>query len=189
MASKKETKKKGKKGPSKKAPNKWVKVTGSGIHQKGLFAKRKIPTGTRFIEYVGEKITKKESERRGHEHDDEGRPTGDGTVYIFTLNSRYDIDGAVSWNKAKYANHSCEPNAYVEIKKNHIWIIAERDIKNGEEITYDYNFDIEHYEDHPCRCGAKHCAGYIVGEEFRKKLKRRLKAKKSRAKKKAGKKK
>ena len=162
--------------PARK-PSKWVEVGGSGIHQNGLFAKRDIPKKTRLIEYFGEKVPKREAQRRGYEQDEKGRPTGDGTVYIFNLNSRYDLDGAIPDNDAKYINHSCDPNAYVEVKKNHIWIHALRDIKKGEEITYDYNFDVEHYEEYPCRCGSANCVGYIVGGDYWKELKRLIRKK------------
>jgi SET domain-containing protein len=162
----------------------WVGVARSGIHNNGLFAKKDIPKGTKMIEYVGEKIIKAESERRGNEQDELGRPTGDGTVYVFTLNDRYDIDGAVDWNDAKNANHSCEPNASTDIQKGRIWLIADRKIRKGEEIVYDYGFDLSYWRDHPCLCGSKKCVGYIVGEEYRDKLKKKIKAwEKKRAKK------
>jgi SET domain-containing protein len=169
-----------KSGKSKSAKSavksEWAKVKSSGIHNKGLFAKRDIPEGTRIIEYVGEKLTTAESERRGVEQDELARETGGGTVYMFTLNSRFTIDGNVSWNTAKYANHGCDPNAETDVIKGRIWLIALHDIKKGEEIVYDYSFDIEYCKDYPCLCGAKNCAGYIVGWEFRAKLKRKLKA-------------
>ena len=53
------------------------------------------------------------------------------------------------------------------------------DIKKGEEISYNYGYDMDDYEDHPCKCGAKGCIGYIIEESqwcrFRKKLKHRRK--------------
>ena len=167
----------GKKAAAKKrGTSEWAETGQSGIHNNGLFAIRDIPEDTKIIEYVGDKITKAESERRANLQDEKGRSTGDGTVYIFTLNDRYDLDGKVPWNIAKNANHSCDPNAHTDVKKGRIWLIASRDIKKGEEIVYDYGFDIDSWEDHPCRCGAKRCLGYIVGDEFRAKFKKVLKA-------------
>ena len=154
----------------------WVGVARSGIHNNGLFARKNIPKGTKMIEYVGDKIIKAESERRGNEQDEKGRPTGDGTVYVFTLNDRYDIDGAVDWNDAKNANHSCDPNASTDIIKGHIWLIADRKIKKGEEIVYDYGFDLSYWKDHPCLCGSELCCGYIVGEDYRDELKKKIRA-------------
>ncbi|MEM8952950.1 MAG: SET domain-containing protein-lysine N-methyltransferase [Verrucomicrobiota bacterium] len=162
----------------------WVSVKRSGIHARGLFAKRAIPEGTRVIEYIGEKVTKAESERRGREQDAIGRDTGEGTVYIFTLNKRHDIDGNVEWNWARLANHSCDPNCTTDIVRGKIWLIAERDIAKGEEIVYDYNFDLEYYEEHPCLCGSHNCCGFMVGETYRDKLKKLLKDKKKKANKK-----
>jgi len=166
-----------KRAPKKAGESKWAEVRKSGIHGSGLFAKRRIPKGTRIIEYVGDKLTKAESERRSNLQYEQGHSTGDGTVYVFILNDRYDIDGDVPWNDAKYANHSCDPNAYTEIVKNRVWMMADREIGKGEEIVYDYQFDLSYWKQHPCRCGAKRCLGYIVGEDFRKKLMRKLAAK------------
>jgi SET domain-containing protein len=176
--SKTKTKTKTKKSKSKAgkgADLEWCAVKRSGIHQRGLFARKNIREGTRVIEYVGEKITKAESERRGHAQDAKGREEGEGMVYIFTLTKRHDIDGNVPWNPARLANHSCDPNCTTDVIRRHIWLIADRDIEKGEEIVYDYNFDLEHYEEHPCQCGAKKCCGYMVGVEYRGKLKKLLK--------------
>jgi len=157
----------------------YIEVKRSRIHGTGVYAKKDIPKGTKIIEYVGEKITKKESERRAELHLERHKKNKEeaGAVYIFELNKKYDIDGDVPWNTAKWINHSCDPNAETMIINGHIWIIATRDIKKGEEITYNYGYDLENYEDHPCHCGAKNCVGYIVGEEHWPKLKKLLKKK------------
>lgn len=86
--------------------------------------------------------------------------------YIFTLNNEEDLDGNVEWNPARFLNHSCAPNCDAELEDGHIWIIANRDINAGEELTFNYGFDLENYRDYPCRCGTLHCIGYIVAEEF-----------------------
>ena len=97
-----------------------------------------------------------------------------GSVYIFTLNQKYDINGKVSWNLAKYINHSCDPNCETDIIKGRIWISAIKDIKKGEELSYDYGYDMYSFEDHPCRCGSKNCIGYIVRSNLRWRLKKKL---------------
>ncbi len=152
-------------------------VKHSKIHGTGVFAKKDIPAGEKIIEYVGEKITKKEADRR-YEKKLESSTYDDGIVYIFTLNSRYDIDGDVPWNPARFINHSCSPNAETENISGHIWIMATRDIKKGEEITYNYGYDVEDFQDHPCHCGSPNCVGYIVDDEHWPKLKKILKQKK-----------
>ena len=72
----------------------------------------------------------------------------------------------MAWNPARFINHSCAPNCEAEVKDGQIWIVAGRDLKVGEEITFNYGFDLEDYRLYPCRCGAPACVGYIVAEEF-----------------------
>jgi SET domain-containing protein len=128
----------------------------SAIHGIGGFAKADIVAGTRVIEYVGETITKAESLRRCESNNE----------YIFSLDETYDLDGNVPWNPARFLNHSCEPNCEAEPDGGCIWIVARRDIRTGEEITFNYGYDLDDYREHPCRCGAADCAGYIVAAEF-----------------------
>lgn len=159
----------------------YAVVKRSNIHSRGVFAKRDIPEGTRIIEYVGEKVTKAESDRRADlplskNADNEEH----GAVYIFTLNKRYDIDGYVPYNTARFINHSCEPNCESDIIRGKIWIIALRDIKKGEELCYNYNYSWEDYEDHTCYCNSKKCVGFILAEEHWPKLKRKIKRQKER---------
>ena len=146
----------------------------SKIHHKGFFATRTIEEGTRIIEYVGEKITKSESERRGNTLLEEANKKGGSAVYLFELNKRYDLDGNVSDNVARHINHSCAPNCESQMIRGRIWIVALRDIARGEELSYDYGYNLQNFLDHPCKCGAPECVGYIVAEAERKKLKRIL---------------
>lgn len=165
----------------KKTTSPYIVVRRSGIHGIGTFAKTDIPKGTRIIEYVGEKITKAEAERRAHipltlhknnrEH---------GAVYIFELNKRHDIDGYVWWNTAKSINHSCEPSCETDIIRGRIWIVALRNIPKGEEITYNYGYGYDDYEEHPCNCGKRRCVKYILAEEHWPKLKKRSEKKQAR---------
>ncbi|MBT4111454.1 SET domain-containing protein-lysine N-methyltransferase [Candidatus Woesearchaeota archaeon] len=135
--------------------NKWVKVRKSQIHNKGVFAKKDIPKGTYMIEYVGKKITNKEADEISE------REVSEGVVYLFELTSKLTLDGNIKGNDAKYINHSCEPNAESLNDDGRIWIEAMREIKKGEEITYDYCLTTDDYKDHPCRCGAKKCKKYL----------------------------
>jgi hypothetical protein len=157
--------------PGERCDSNWCEVRRSGIHGRGLFAKRRIPQGTRIIEYIGELIDKKESDRRAWARIDYAKKTGDAAVYIFTLNKKFDIDGDVPWNSARLINHSCDPNCESYIEDDHIWIAAKRDIAKGEELYYNYGFDLETWEEHPCLCGAPRCVGYIAGEKYWPKLK------------------
>lgn len=140
-------------------------VRDSAIHGRGVYAARDIPAEEKIIEYVGERIDKEESERRAWAQHAKAQANGDAAVYIFTLTQKLDIDGNVPWNTARLINHSCEPNCEAWIDGKRIFIHALRDIRAGEELTFDYAFDVSCYEDHPCRCGRKGCVGYIVSRE------------------------
>ena len=70
------------------------------------------------------------------------------------------------WNPARIINHSCAPNCEAELENERIWIVATRDIGAGEEITFNYGYDLEDYKEYVCRCGSPQCVGYIVAEEF-----------------------
>ena len=174
----------------RKVTSPYILVKKSKIHSTGIFAKKDIPEGARVIEYVGEKITKAESDRRADIPLEKNKKNSScGAVYIFQLNKRHDIDGYVPYNTARFINHSCDPNCETDIIRGKIWIIALRDIQKGQELAYNYNYDIEDYEDHKCRCGSKRCVGYILDEDHWPRLKRREKAKKAKRAKNAKKKK
>ena len=129
----------------------------SPIHGTGGFARTELVRGTHVIEYVGRIISKQESIERCR----------GGNEYVFSVDEETDIDGNVEWNPARFLNHSCAPNCEAELIDGKIWIVALRDIQAGEEITFDYGYDLEDYRDHPCACGAAECAGYIVAGELR----------------------
>jgi hypothetical protein len=128
----------------------------STIDRLGGFARTDIAAGARVIEYVGERITKAESLRRCDANNE----------YIFALDDEHDLDGNVPWNPARWLNHSCAPNCEAELDEGRVWIVALHDIKAGEELTFNYGYDLEDYRKHPCRCGVADCVGYIVAEEL-----------------------
>lgn len=130
----------------------------SRIHGTGGFARKDIPAGTRLIQYVGEKITKAESLRRCEAEN----------PYIFTLDDEHDLDGSVERNPARFLNHSCTPNCETELDEEaaEVWILTLRDIRAGEELSFNYGYDLSEYREHPCQCGAPECVGFIVAEEF-----------------------
>jgi SET domain-containing protein len=124
----------------------------SSIHGLGGFALVDIRAGARIIEYVGEKISKRESLVRCEANNE----------FIFCLDELFDLDGNVGWNPAKYLNHSCAPNAAAECDQGAIWIVAQRDIRAGEEVTFNYGYALEDWREHPCQCGSSACVGYMV---------------------------
>jgi uncharacterized protein len=101
-------------------------------------------------------------------------------TYIFELDDKTDLDGDIPGNDAKYINHSCEPNLRISIKKHRVFLYALRNIKKGEELSYNYDFSFdEETLNHKCKCGEKNCVGYICSEEEWPKLKALLKKRKS----------
>ena len=59
-------------------------------------------------------------------------------------------NAAVGGNIARFINHSCTPNCWFEVVDKTIWIRAKRNIRRGEELTYDYRIIGERTI--PCRC-------------------------------------
>jgi SET domain-containing protein len=107
----------------------------SKIHGWGVYAARPITKNTRVVDYAGEKISSRESIKR------ERRYLRAGHIWCFKLNRNWVRDAAVGGNIARFINHSCKPNCYVQIVNDTIWIRASRTIRKGEEITYDYATD------------------------------------------------
>jgi SET domain-containing protein len=140
----------------------------SGINNLGLFAKSDIKKGEKVIEYKGRKFTHKQVE-------EDDRFDNSKAIYLFTLNERYVLDGDTKTNTAKYINHSCDPNCEVDIIKGKIWIIAIKDIKKGNELSYDYGFGYDKdFRQFPCKCGSKICCGYIVRDDQRWRINRKF---------------
>ncbi len=140
---------------------KLYKIKKSNIDNRGLYASKNIKSGTKIIEYKGKIVTKKKVE-------EDSKYDNDKAIYLFNLNKKYDLDGDFRYNTARLINHSCNPNCEVSGVGFKIWVYAIRDIKKGEELSYDYGFGYdEYYKDFPCRCGAKNCVGYIVREGSR----------------------
>jgi SET domain-containing protein len=118
----------------------------STLHGWGVFANERINKNKRIVDYAGERISHQESLRR------ERRYIKKGTIWCFQINRRWVRDAAVGGNVARFINHSCHPNCYVHIVRDTIWIRAARNIRKGEELTYDYMTDGEGHI--KCRCRA-----------------------------------
>ena len=149
----------------------WFKKK-SHIHGSGLFAIQHIKKRSKIIEYIGDKVTKKEGDKRADKQIKQYKKNkNNGMVYIFELNKLYDIDGSVAHNHAKLINHSCNPNCEVEIINNEIWISAIKNIRKNTELSYNYGYSYDtDYIDHICRCRSSKCVGYILDEDHWPKL-------------------
>ncbi len=148
---------------------KLYKIKKSRIDKKGLYANQNIEKGTKIIEYKGKIISVKKSEVD---------PKFDNrkAIYLFNINDRYDLDGNFKFNTARLINHSCNPNCEVFGEGLKIWVYAMKDIKKGEELSYDYGFSFdENFREFPCNCRSKNCVGFIVREGSRWRIKKRKK--------------
>ncbi len=116
----------------------------SKIQGWGVFATLPITKNTRVIEYTGEKINNRESLKR------EVKYLKSGHIWCFKLNRLSVKDGAVGGNVSRYINHACAPNCYSQIVGDTIWIRAAKNIRKGQELTYDYATD--GVGTIPCRC-------------------------------------
>jgi SET domain-containing protein len=118
----------------------------SKLHGFGVFAVEPISKNKRIIDYAGELITNKQSERR------EDRYLRKGCIWVFRVNRYWSRDANVGGNVARFINHSCTPNCWIDVdaKTKIIWIRASRTIMPGEELTYDYN--TEGSKTIACRC-------------------------------------
>jgi uncharacterized protein len=140
-----------------------IEVRSSPIHGRGVFALRRIAKGTRIIEYLGDRITHAQADRRYEDHDE-----NDNHTFLFSVDRGLVIDAEVGGNDARFINHSCGPNCESVIESRRVFIDALRDIDPGEELSYDYQIGRER-DDPPnvddiyaCRCGASDCRGTML---------------------------
>ena len=123
----------------------------SRVHGFGVFALEPINKNTRIIRYEGELIDHKESYKR------ETRYLKRGEIWCFTVNRRWVRDAMVGGNVARFINHACKPNCWIEVdnKTRTIWVRAAKQIRKGEELVYDYNTEGDKVIPCMCRPGCK----------------------------------
>ena len=167
--------------------NKWIIVRHSKVHGYGCFARRDIPKGKRLIEYVGERISHKEADRRY-----EGADVNDNHTFLFIASARVVIDATRLGNESRFINHSCDGNCESEIEKSRVFIDATKDIRKGEELGYDYQIGRDRNdppnvdEIYACRCGSPKCRGSMLWPPMKEFRKRQAARRRAAAKRKAG---
>jgi uncharacterized protein len=141
-------------------------VRSSSIHGRGVFALMTIPKKSRVVEYKGERISHEEADDRYSEEHEHSPHT-----MLFAVNDDVVIDATRRGNSARWINHSCAPNCEIVDENARIFIEARRDIRPGDELTYDYNLQLGEPHTraakraHACYCGARRCRGTMLGDE------------------------
>ncbi|MGA8220304.1 MAG: SET domain-containing protein-lysine N-methyltransferase [Candidatus Acidiferrales bacterium] len=134
-----------------------LRIHRSRIHRVGVFAAEPIPQGRRVVEYTGERLNLPQFRVR---YDEIWGPGGIKQLYLFRLNPRCFIDGAVGGCGAEFINHSCDPNLRVRKTRGHILFFSRRQIRPGEELTFDYRLNPDAIRI-VCRCGSRNCRGTL----------------------------
>ncbi|XP_035386586.1 histone-lysine N-methyltransferase 2C isoform X4 [Electrophorus electricus] len=138
-----------------------VYLARSRIQGLGLYAARDIEKYTMVIEYIGTIIRNEVANRKEKMYEAQNRG-----VYMFRIDSEHVIDATITGGPARYINHSCAPNCIAEVvtfERGHkIIISSNRRIQRGEELCYDYKFDLEDDQHKiPCHCGAVNCRKWM----------------------------
>ena len=151
--------------PGKRTPRRapYFAVRRSRVHGRGAFALRRIRKGTRIVEYLGERVSHREADRRYQDRD-----SRDNHTFLFIVDARTVIDAGAGGNDARFINHSCKPNCETVIETKRVYIEAIRTIEPGEELNYDYQL-ARSPDDPPdadqiyaCRCGHPECRGSML---------------------------
>ena len=131
----------------------------SPIHSWGVFTDEPIVQGTQVLEYRGEEIGLQVGERRQEMYERNGE-----IDYLFRVDDQLIVDATRMGSLARFVNHSCAPNCVSKIVphagRKKIVLYTKRDVAAGEELSYDYKFELED-EKIPCHCGAATCRGSL----------------------------
>ncbi|XP_020524500.1 histone-lysine N-methyltransferase ASHH1 isoform X1 [Amborella trichopoda] len=140
------------------AKSKLFKTEGRGW---GLLAAEDIKAGQFVIEYCGEVISWREAVRRSHAYEAEGLKD----AFIICLDSSESVDATRKGSLARFINHSCEPNCvtrkWTVLGEIRVGIFAKKDISEGTELAYNYNFQWFGGAKVRCLCGAASCTGFL----------------------------
>ena len=130
----------------------------------GLRTNTNLKPGDFIFEYIGEVIAEQAFHRRMRVYDQEGIKH----FYFMSLSKGEFVDATKKGNLGRFCNHSCNPNCYVDKwvigDKLRMGIFAERHIKAGEELVFNYNVDRYGANPQPCYCGESNCTGFIGGK-------------------------
>jgi len=128
-----------------------IEVRSSPLHGLGVFAAQRIRKGMRIIEYLGERVSHAEADRRYEDKD-----ANDAHTFLFIVDARTVIDAGVAGNEARFVNHACEPNCESVIEDRRVFIEAVRTIQREADDLPDVDAVFA------CRCGSARCRGSML---------------------------
>jgi len=137
-----------------------IQVRRSAVHGRGIFAEQPIRRGRRIIEYAGRRVPWKSIPAN----------VKDAHTFLFGINGGADvIDPDIGGNEARWINHSCDPNCEaIEEADGRVFIYALRYIRVGEELSYDYQLQVDEpitravRTESECHCGSSNCRGTML---------------------------
>ena len=131
---------------------------------RGLFANQDIMKNQFVMEYCGEIVSQMEVDRRLRYC-----YFGSKKFFILKLGKGLFIDATMKGSKARFMNHSCDPNCRTQKWSvrgtRRIGFFALKNIAKGEELTFDYQFERFGNAKHPCFCGSENCRKYLGAEK------------------------
>ncbi|KAF8936365.1 histone methyltransferase set2 [Haplosporangium gracile] len=131
----------------------------------GLRAMEGLPAGSFVMEYIGEVLPHSSFVKRTREYS----LAGVEHFYFMSLQSDEVIDATKKGCLARFINHSCNPNCHLEKwvvgSKLRIGIFTIKRVAEGEELTFDYQFERYGAEAQKCYCGEANCSGFIGGNK------------------------
>ena len=131
-----------------------VYVKKSKIQGKGVFANMDFKARENILAIDDPHIVKDFNELRAYQKEFQCDWLGNGKTVLMQSPERY-------------INHSCDPNSYVKTVKGKRQVLAMRNIKKGEEITYDYVINGYYDSAIKCRCGSKNCRKILNNNFFK----------------------
>lgn len=138
-----------------------VKIKGSDIEGKGVFATVDMKNGEWLLDMDDSHVVEDMNSLTQYQREYECDWLGDGKTILMKA-------------PEKHINHSCDPNTYVKTENNIRKVIAMKDIRADEEITYDYAINGYYDSDILCRCGSKNCRGTLSPNFFKLSRERQL---------------
>ncbi len=136
-----------------------VEMRESPISGCGLFAKEAIKKGELMVDFStgrGKYVDLKVADKFYQNGNDNQIQIDDNRFFYATTDDEIE--------SADFLNHSCDPNLGMD---GSLKFVAMRDIKPGEELTFDYAMSESSDYKIECKCRAANCRKIITGNDWK----------------------